>query len=374
MQVQQFLYRHQTWTPPLPATLQGDWVLGFGHRNLLADAMGAVQAKTGSAHVMACSTSGEIHDEEVNEETVSISVVRFEKTYLRVATSRCSGNQLSGEAGRALGAQLRAPDLKHVFVLSNGLLVNGTELAHSLQQEVGPDVSISGGLAGDGPDFKSTLVMTNAEQGEDLIVALGLYGDAIQAGCGSWGGWQPFGPQRVVTKSEGSVLFELDDKVALDKYKEYLGDQDGSMPVNALLFPMLITPQGSDRKVVRTVLAIDEKVQSMTFAGDIPVGATVQLMRSNTDQLVEGAREAAEKSNVNMASQAELAILVSCIGRKLVMKQRVEEEVEAVREVIGESSAISGFYSYGELAPRRNGEPCDLHNQTMTVTLLREVL
>lgn len=374
MQVQQFLYRDQKWTPALPAALQADWVLAFGHRALLNDAVQAMQAISGAAHVTACSTSGEIHDEEVNDETVSVSVVQFGKTPLRVATSRCAANDLSGAAGHALGAQLRAPDLKHVFVLSNGLLVNGTDLAHSLQQEVGPDVSISGGLAGDGPDFKTTLVMTNTEQGEDLIVAIGFYGEAIQAGCGSWGGWQPFGPQRVVTKSEGSVLYELDAKVALDKYKEYLGDQDGSMPVNALLFPMLITPQGSDRKVVRTVLAIDEQVQSMTFAGDIPVGATVQLMRSNTDQLVDGAREAAEKSNTDMTAQAELAILVSCIGRKLVMKQRVEEEVEAVREVIGEGAAISGFYSYGELAPRQNGEPCDLHNQTMTVTLLREVL
>lgn len=374
MQVQQFLYRNQQWTPSLPPSLKADWVLAFGQRHLLSDAVQTVRTLSGSAHVTACSTSGEIHDEEVNDETVSVSLIQFEKTPLRVATSRCASNDLSGAAGKALGAQLAAPDLKHIFVLSNGLRVNGTDLAHSLQQEVGPEVSISGGLAGDGPDFKSTLVISNAEQGEDLIVAVGFYGEAIQTGCGSWGGWQPFGPQRVVTKSEGSVLYELDAKVALDKYKEYLGEQEGSLPVNALLFPMLITPQGSDRNVVRTVLAIDEQVQSMTFAGDIPVGSTVQLMRSNTDQLVEGARDAAERSNTDMASQAELAILVSCIGRKLVMKQRVEEEVEAVREVIGERAAISGFYSYGELAPRKNGEPCDLHNQTMTVTLLREAL
>jgi hypothetical protein len=124
--------------------------------------------------------------------------------------------------------------------------------------------------------------------------------------------------------------------------------------------------------MVRTVLAIDETSSAMTFAGDIPQGSKAQLMRANTDDLVDGAKTAADNALTDLSSDPQLAILVSCVGRKLLMKQRTEEEVEVVRDVLGERSSVTGFYSYGELAPIQKGKPCDLHNQTMTITLIGE--
>lgn len=372
MKINQYQYLDGAWDQAFEPTTGNAWILAFGQRGVLSEAVASLQNAYPNASLVASSTSGEIHGDEVHDNSVTANVVVFDKTTTKLVAFHCPNSASSAATGEQLGKALAAPHLKHVFVVSNGLTVNGTALASSLQQAVGAGVSISGGLAGDGADFKETLVIAGAETATDLVAAVGFYGEEFSVSCGSWGGWQPFGPIRVVTKSEGSVLHELDDKSALSKYKEYLGEQAGSLPANALLFPILIQPANSDRKMVRTVLAIDEEAQTMTFAGDVPLGATVQLMRSNTESLVDGAKLAAEKSHEGRSDQAQLAILVSCVGRKLVMKQRVEEEVEAVREVLGPQAAVTGFYSYGELSPRQTGAPCDLHNQTMTVTLLSE--
>jgi hypothetical protein len=60
------------------------------------------------------------------------------------------------------------------------------------------------------------------------------------------------------------------------------------------------------------------------------------------------------------------------VGRRLVLRQRIEEEVEAVREVLGGAPVMTGFYSYGEISPLNPSARCALHNQTMTVTTLTE--
>ena len=124
---------------------------------------------------------------------------------------------------------------------------------------------------------------------------------------------------------------------------------------------------------VRTVLAINEDARSMTFAGDVPVGSSARFMRANFERLVDGAGEAAQTSRQALGShRPELAILISCVGRKLVLKQRVEEEVETVREAVGEETVLAGFYSYGEISPFFKAGRCELHNQTMTITTLSE--
>ena len=97
-------------------------------------------------------------------------------------------------------------------------------------------------------------------------------------------------------------------------------------------------------------------------------------MKANFDRLIDGATGAAGTGRVALGTATpELAILISCVGRKLVLKQRVEEEVESVRDVLGESVVLTGFYSYGEISPFTPGAKCELHNQTMTITTMAEV-
>jgi len=195
----------------------------------------------------------------------------------------------------------------------------------------------------------------------------------LQIGCGSMGGWDPFGPERLVTRSKANVLYELDGRSALDLYKTYLGEQAAGLPGTAMFFPLGMRRDDRDARVVRTILSVDEAAHSLTFAGDIPEGTHARLMTANFDHLVDGAMAAASTSLMASGGSApDLALLISCVGRKVVMKQRIEEEVEGVGEVLGGTPALTGFYSYGEISPFTPGAPCELHNQTMTVTTLRE--
>ncbi len=283
----------------------------------------------------------------------------------------------SFDAGKKLAAGLPKEGLTHVMVFSDGLKVNGTALVRGLAEALPANVSATGGLVGDGAAFKTTLVGLDSQPKEGKIVLVGFYGNGLKVGYGSLGGWDTFGPERIITKAKDNVLFELDGKPALALYKEYLGEKAAGLPSTGLLFPLSLrikNDKGGEVEVVRTLLAVDEKAQSMTFAGDMPVGTPAKLMKANFERLIDGASGAASMSVEPLGKSApELAILISCIGRKLVLKERIEEEIEAVHSVVGKGAAIIGFYSYGELCPTASTEKqCQLHNQTMTITTFRE--
>jgi len=348
-------------------------VLAFGSPELVEQPalLHQLQAAYPASCVLGCSTAGEIHGSLVHDQRLSVAVAKFASTRLRRAEASVSGPEDSAAAGAALADQLGEPDLRAVLVLSDGLQVNGSELARSLSQNLGPTVAVTGGLAGDGARFQRTWVLTPEGPRSGRITAVGFYGSALRHFHGSKGGWDTFGPARQVTRAEGNVLFELDGKPALPLYKSYLGDRASGLPATALLFPLsLEDPEGRNEDIVRTILAVDEAAQSLTFAGDIPEGRLVHFMRANFDRLVDGAGAAAEGLGDHHLAPA-LAIAVSCVGRRLVLGERVDEEVEATLDALPPGTQQLGFYSYGELSPQATGA-CGLHNQTMTLTVLQE--
>ena len=364
------------WTPSLPTESDISIAFVFGSRSILSDSsiISDLNGIYTDAIIVGCSTSGEIFGSEVNSDSLVLTAVSFDKINTRLSVVDCQTSDQSFSAGKELADQLVSDDLQHVLVFSNGLNVNGTELSKGMSTHLPNSVGVTGGLAGDGDSFTDTLVVTNNIESSTAVAAIGLYGNSLNVTYGSAGGWRGFGPERSITRSEGATLYELDGTSALELYKSYLGEKKNDLPGSALLFPLLIKPDDEEKGVVRTILSIDDSKQSMTFAGDIQQGATAQLMRANNENLIEGASDAA-KSCVNdelHSSGDKLAILVSCVGRKLVLKQRVEEEVEVVQDIVGKDVSIAGFYSYGELAPYSNNESCQLHNQTMTITLLSE--
>jgi len=268
--------------------------------------------------------------------------------------------------------ELSEEDLKHVLILSDGQTVNGSELVQGLNLGLPENITATGGLAGDDSRFEKTLVVdSHGNARTDTIVALGFYGTDLEVGFGSKGGWETFGMERVVTKSNKNVLFEIDDQPALELYKSFLGENAKDLPSSALLFPLSMKVNAEDKAIVRTILNINEEDQSLIFAGDIPEGALVQLMKSNSYKLIDGAESAADIAKSRLTKKPDLALLVSCVGRKLVMKQLAEEEVEVVQEELN-TPTVTGFYSYGELAPFEAFMKCELHNQTMTITTLKD--
>lgn len=365
------------WTPDLSevAHQEREVAFLFGARSLLKEgkAVEGLRGRLPGASIIGCSTSGEIIGDQVIDDSLVATVVHFDDTRVRTAAVSINETASSYEVGQRLGRCLNEPSLRHVFVLSNGLQVNGSDLARGIASGLGEGVSVTGGLSGDGVSFAETWVVADGTADAHMVAAVGLYGDRLRVGYGSLGGWQPFGPVREITRAEGNILYELDGQSALDLYKRYLGEHAEQLPGSALLFPLMVTAPSGGQGVVRTILSVDEDAKSMTFAGDIPQGGTAQFMKTNVDSLVDGAVAAAEASLAGLSErEPDLALLVSCVGRKLVMKQRIEEEIEAVRGVFGARTKLAGFYSYGELCPFGRGDECRLHNQTMTITALAE--
>ncbi len=324
-----------------------------------------------SAIWLGCSTAGEIAESEVKDVSLVVLAVKIEVGKIQ-ATYHSMSSGKSAEIGELIGKSLWNPELKHILVLSEGLQVNGTELAEGIRKILGNSISVTGGLAGDGNKFEKTWVL-NSEGIPQLgiVSALGFYGENWEFGFGSKGGWDSFGLERRVTYSEGNVVYEIDNEPALKLYKSYLGERSIELPASGLLFPLSMRSHINSPSVVRTILQVNESQQSLTFAGDIPQGSWVRLMKANNNRLIQGAEGAAIIAQSQINEEPDICLMVSCVGRKLVLKQMVEEEVETVQSILKAKNSI-GFYSYGELAPFSKGLFCELHNQTMTITTIRE--
>jgi len=327
--------------------------------------------------IIGCSSAGEIYGSHLFDNSLSVAVIKFSKTKIKIVKSEIKQAIDSYNAGVHLTQQLKKDDLTNIFVLSDGLNVNGAELAKGMNEKTNNPLVVTGGLAADGSAFKNTWTIFNGEILTNHIVAVGFYGKDSRLGYGSKGGWDVFGPARRITRSDKNILYELDNQPVLQLYKEYLGDYAANLPASGLLFPLAIKDlKSQDEPLVRTILSVDEATQSLIFAGDVPLGQHAQLMRANFDRIITSAAEASELARNRMFENEELSspalvISISCVGRRLLLGERTEEEIEATLEGLPSGSAQIGFYSYGELSPLTKGD-CKLHNQTMTLTILTE--
>lgn len=356
---------------PLP---DANWVLVFGSVNRFNERGFAktLRKRYPEAHIIGCTTSGEITSDGVYDDSVHITAMKWERSTLRFISKPVNSMEQSHALGAQIAGELRMDDLKGVFVLSDGLNVNGSELVQGLQ-EVLPNVPITGGLAGDDAQFSKTLLLNDDKISDRVVVAVGIYGNDAIVTSGALGGWKPYGPPRQITRSNKNVVYELDSKPALPLYKMYIGYYANELPASGLNFPFAIMDE-KNVNVIRTLLSVNEKENSLTFAGNINQGSTVRFLKSDHDSLVMGASEAARQilqKDVNINDKA-LAICVSCVGRKLVMESQVADEVFAVQRLLGLQTGITGFYSNGEICSGEDDSHSQLHNQTMTIAYLSE--
>jgi hypothetical protein len=379
MKVTSFLYENQRFTKTINGEQlleeDADLVIGFGTGALVSDPLNynAIREKFPNAVLTMASSAGEIFGKEVFDNTISLVAMQFDDT--KIATSEVNIEEYANsfEAGKILVDQLPRAKLKLIFVLSDGGKVNGSELVKGINEATANSVLVTGGLAGDGAKFEKTYVGLNQLPTSGKIVAIGFYGDKLQVSHGSIGGWESFGLERTVTKSDKNILYEIDNKSVLDLYKNYLGKYAQELPGSALLFPLSIKLNESEDVIVRTILSIDEQKQSMTFAGDLPLGSKVRFMKANFDKLIDAASDAAANCLKMNAISPKVAILISCVGRKVILNNRIDEEVEAVSDIFNNTTLLTGFYSYGEISPLRPFSGCELHNQTITITCLNEL-
>jgi hypothetical protein len=350
-------------------------VLGFGGKEIIntQPVYEKLKLKFPEAHIVLCSTAGEIINNRVNDNSVSVAAIELEKTSIQPVAVNIRDYENSYEAGKALIRLINFVNLSYILVISDGSNVNGSELVRGINELVSNRVPVTGGLAGDGTNFQSTVVGLNEKPSSGNIVAIPFYGKHFVVSHASMGGWEIFGPERTVTKSIANQLFEIEGQKALDLYKTYLGPYADELPGSALLFPLGIKINDKDEPIVRTILSIDQETGSMVFAGDIPNGSKVRFMKANFDKLVDAATHAAGLAFQKLSAAPQLALLISCVGRKIILGKRTEEEVEAVADTFGNKTLLTGFYSYGEISPFNDNAKCELHNQTMTITTFDEL-
>lgn len=339
-----------------------------------ADLAPALRGAFPNASIVGCTTAGEITGKGVSDGSLTLTVVRFESTTIRTCCEPVPQMKDSEEAGRRLGAALAGSDLRYVLVLSDGVSVNGTALVKGIDTRVGGEVSVSGGLAGDGGRFKRTLLVHNGAVHAKVVLAVGFYGSALRVRHGCAGGWTVFGPRRKVTRVSDNVVYELDGRPILDMYEEYLGEEAKDLPGSGLLYPLaILSEEREETGIIRTLLGINRAEGSITFAGDIAEGSVVQLMCAEESELIEGAALAASQSRIDGSKPDEaLAILISCVGRRLLLGGRASQEVGAAIRALGPDLQYAGFYSNGEISPFKPTGRCELHNETMTITTLCE--
>jgi hypothetical protein len=379
MKIKQYHYIGEQWksnfaTPGFDEQ-RTQLILVFGEPGLITvqQSFDRIRGFFPKGQIVFCSTAGEIIGNDVYDNSIVVTAIQFEKTEIKCNATNIKQHPNSYEAGRHLMQELLADDLSTVIVISDGTHVNGSELVVGLNENNPKNIPITGGLAADGDRFHKTFVGLNRLPEEGMIIAIGFYGNSLNIGHGYFGGWDEFGPEKTITYAEKNVLYEIDGKNALELYKEYLGPYKDELTGSALLFPLSLKEPGSDEHVVRTILSINEQDKSMIFAGNLPQGSTVRLMKANFDKLIDGSSIAAKNAFASLTnSTPELALFISCVGRKLILQSRTDEEVTAAKNIFGGDIPIAGFYSYGEISPFGPFTRCELHNQTMTITTFSE--
>jgi len=351
-------------------------VIVFGESDLIANpkCYESLKATFPKAHIVGCSSGGNALGTALSENDVVATAIHFDRSTLKIAQSEVNERTDFDQLSEDILDQLRADHLRHVFLLADGLATNGSKLAQALTQASDGKIGVTGGLAGDGTRFGTTWVMADGPAKTNTLVAIGFYGKDLAVHTGCFAGWDEFGAERVITKSVGNVVYEIDHKPALALYKEYLGPYADELPGSAFRFPLSIRATQEDLSVIRTVLGINEADQSLTFAGDMPQGYYGRLMKTNLDGLIDSAGLAAKAAkNGTAVSHDQLCLVVSCVGRRVVLQQLTEEELDIIQDTLGEHTKLIGFYSYGELAPQDEaGLHCQLHNQTISLTTFAE--
>lgn len=333
----------------------------------------SLQQKFSAAQLLICSSAGEIFQDVVLEDALVAVALQFDKTTIQGGTVNIKDFASSYDAATALVKKMPQEDLAYLLVFSDGSLVNGSQLVNGLNAAVDSSVKIAGALAGDGDQFESTLVGFNEAPAQGNIAAIGFYGKDIALKFGYHIAADSFGLEKIITRSTDNVLMELEGQNALELYKKYLGSESKNLPGSALLFPLSLIVPGTKKPVIRTILSIDEEAKTMTFSGDVPEGSKVRFMKTSSNNLITSASFAAQQVVQNVPATPCFALLISCVGRKLLLKSRIDEEVEVIKNVFGAAVVMAGFYSYGEICPAHDCNHCQLHNQSMTITTFCEL-
>ena len=328
----------------------------------------AIEAEFPGLPLVGCTTDGEVSSALSFQED-SVALLLFAGDGLvagaGVGTDLSTDPHAAARAAiEAAGIEGRTPQLCVVFPES--LTTSAVSVVAALNEALPEGTALVGGTAGDQWRFDGTNQFCGAKVYSDSLPVLLLYGD-FKIGVGVQSGWNPIGERGAVTKAEGGVVYEVDGDSALAFYHRYFGDQVRPSPE----YPIGVFDNQGGAFYLRAPLAFNDEDGSVTFAGDVPHGAEVQITAAAHEDIVaaceKSIRSALEQMN---GAKARGALVISCAARKQLLGTRTGKEHEILRGVLGDDVPLVGFYSYGEIAPHGGVPLADFHNETFVTVLL----
>lgn len=363
----------------LPEQPQIVWVFGaisYDQRALIR----GVKSVLPETIIIGCTTDGEISNQGLTVDSVVLLGLISDQLEFTTAIVRDLGKN-SFEAGKKLAEQFNGEPTEYIQIFSDGLTGNGSEIIKGIQSVLGINVKIAGGTAGDGSLFQKTYQYFNDEILTDALIGVAFVGE-FKFGTGVQSGWTTIGMAKQVTKAEKNVLYELDGKPALEVYEKFLGQNASLLPAVGVEYPLgLLGPSGDvdedDYYLCRATMGVDRVKGTVTFAGDIPEGAFVKMTMGSESDILQAVQKAASQAlerlkNGNASVKPAAVFFYSCMARKIVLGSRTNEEISAIKKIVGDDVPIIGFYSYGEYAPAGKEMNSHLHNETATLTLISE--
>lgn len=353
----------------------------FDHRELLA----GISSVTGDLPMVGGTTAGEISTNGFS--TGSVVIMAFGNDDLEFVTG-IGHNMSADEAAcsiemvRDILNKVPLPSNASLLIFPNGMGGDGHKVLDGLQAVLGKDFEITGGYLGDDERFESTYQYYNGMVYKDAIAGLMVIGNnRFRTGIGVRSGFTSIGNSFMCTSSEGNVVKEFEHTNALELYKDFLGEERAArLPAVCLEYPFGIidntTTGNSDHLFqLRCGLSVDHDKGTISLAASIPEGSEVTLTTASRGDIINGAREAAEQAMKSLEGATPLAVIMfSCVGRKLVLGRRIQEEVDAVRNCIGLDVPLAGFYTYGEIGPvdktNRQLSSVKFHNETVVLWVL----
>ena len=237
-----------------------------------------------NAHVIGCTSAGEILSGEMAERQIVLSFSLFEKTALASTFVELDGDM--GRAADTIADTLVTKRTKAMIILTDGLKSSGEALIKALAARCG-DVVISGGRAGDNYAFEKTFVFDADRCSECAVVAVALDSDVLRVYNRYLFNWQCIGKHMTVTRASGPRVYELDGKPCQDVYRYYLGnDIADRLPTAGIEFPLVFQQQG--HLIGRGPIATGDD-GSIIFAGEIQEGEKVRFGFGNFDMMNDGA-------------------------------------------------------------------------------------
>lgn len=250
-------------------------------------------------------------------------------------------------------------DALSLLVFPDGMGGDGIRVIEGLHSVLGSGFEIVGGYLGDDERFESTFQYYDGKIYRDTIVGLLISGRGeFITGIGVRSGFRSIGNRFYCTAAEGNVVKKFEEERALDLYKKFLGEaRSRRLPGICLEYPFGLIDekssiQGKEYFQLRCGLAVDHTMGTISLAASVPEGSPITLTAASRGEIIDGAKLAAQQARDSLQGAKPLAIFMfSCVGRKLVLGRRTQEEVTAVRKILGEDVPLIGFYTYGEMGP-----------------------